>query len=260
MTDLPTGTVTFLFTDLEGSTRLWQEHPDAMKTALARHDEILGDAVAAHDGHIVKTTGDGVHAVFASAHDALHAAVSAQRAFSDESWATPDPLKVRMGLHTGEAEHRDGDYYGTATNRAARLMSVAHGGQILVSLSTEELLSDEMRDGLALIDLGEHRLRDLSRPDRVFQVRAPGLPAEFPPIRTLDAFPGNLPVQLTSFVGRRDELAELGAILRDARLVTITGTGGVGKTRIAVQLAAELLQRFPDGAWLCELAAASDDE
>jgi predicted ATPase/class 3 adenylate cyclase len=258
MSDLPTGTVTFLFTDLEGSTRLWQDHPEAMRGALARHDEILRDAVAAHDGHVVKTTGDGIHAVFASAHHALDAAVRAQHALGSERWTTPDPLKVRMGLHTGEAEHRNGDYYGTATNRAARLMSVAHGGQILVSLSTEELLSDDEREGITLVDLGEHRLRDLSRPDRVFQVRAPGLVVDFPPIRSLDAFPGNLPVQLSSFVGRRDELVALAAILRDARLVTITGTGGVGKTRLAVQLAAEILQRFPDGAWLCELAAASD--
>jgi predicted ATPase/class 3 adenylate cyclase len=260
MASLPTGTVTFLFTDLEGSTRLWEEHPEAMKSALARHDEILRDAISAHDGFVVKATGDGVHAVFASAHDALDAAVDAQHVLGVESWPMVDPLKVRMGLHSGEAEHRDGDYFGTSTNRAARLMSVAHGGQVLVSLSTAELLSDDVRDGVTLVDLGEHRLRDLARADRVFQVSAPGLTAEFPPIRTLDAFPGNLPVSLTSFVGRRDELAQLGGILRDARLVTITGTGGVGKTRVAVQLAAELLQRFPDGAWLCELAAAGDPE
>jgi len=260
MADLPTGTVTFLFTDLEGSTRLWEQHRDAMKSALARHDDILRQAVESHDGHIVKSTGDGIHAVFASAHSALDAAVLAQRGLDAEAWITPDPLKVRMGLHTGEAEHRDGDYFGTATNRAARLMSVAHGGQILVSLSTEELLSDGAREGITLVDLGEHRLRDLSRPDRVFQIRATGLATDFPPIRSLDAFPGNLPVQLTSFVGRHDELVELGTLLRDVRLVTVTGTGGVGKTRLAVQLAAELLQRFPDGAWLCELAAASDGE
>jgi predicted ATPase/class 3 adenylate cyclase len=260
MSELPTGTVTFLFTDLEASTRLWEEHPEAMKLALARHDEILRDAITAHQGHVVKSTGDGVHAVFASAHDALDAAVDAQRALGAESWPMVDPVRVRMGLHSGEGEHRDGDYFGTSTNRAARLMSVAHGGQVLVSLSTAELLSDDVRSGVTLVDLGEHRLRDLSRADRVFQVGAPGLAAEFPPIRSLDAFPGNLPVQLTSFVGRHDELVQLGGILRDARLVTITGTGGVGKTRVAVQLAAELLQRFPDGAWLCELAAAGDPE
>jgi class 3 adenylate cyclase len=181
-----------------------------MKSALARHDEILRDAISAHYGFVVKTTGDGVHAVFASAHDALAAAVDAQHALGAESWPMVDPVRVRMGLHSGEAEHRDGDYFGTSTNRAARLMSVAHGGQVLVSLSTAELLSDDVRDGVTLVDLGEHRLRDLSRADRVFQVGAPGLMAEFAPIRSLDAFPGNLPVQLTSFVGRHDELAQQG--------------------------------------------------
>jgi predicted ATPase/class 3 adenylate cyclase len=260
VSDLPAGTVTFLFTDVEASTRLWEEYPEAMKGAMARHDEILRDAVTAHKGYVVKATGDGVHAVFASAYNALDAAVVAQRGLEAESWGMVDPVKVRMGLHTGEAEHRDGDYFGTSTNRAARLMSVAHGRQILVSLSTAELLSDDLPAGVALVDLGEHRLRDLSRADRVFQVGAPGLAAEFPPIRSLDAYPGNLPVQLTSFVGRSDELVRLGMILREARLVTITGTGGVGKTRVAVQLAAELLQRFPHGAWLCELAAAGDPE
>ena len=256
--ELPSGTVTFLFTDIEGSTRLWERYPDAMQSALAGHDEILHDSVAAHGGQIVKTTGDGIHAVFASARDAVEAAVTAQRALATADWKTDEPLTVRMGVHTGEAESRDGDYYGSALNRAARLMSVAHGGQILVSLSTEELLSDD-RGEIRLVDLGEHRLRDLSRPERVFQVGAPGLAADFPPIRSLNAFPGNLPVQLSSFVGRQDELVQLAGILRDARLVTVTGTGGVGKTRLAVKLAAELGERSPDGAWLCELAAASDN-
>jgi predicted ATPase/class 3 adenylate cyclase len=260
MAELPSGTVTFLFTDLEGSTRLWEQFPEEMRSALARHDAILRSSVAERGGAIVKSTGDGIHAVFASAHDGLKAAVGAQRALSAESWPVATPIRVRMGLHSGEAEHRDGDYYGTATNRAARLMSVAHGGQVLVSLSTEELLSDDLPEGVGLADVGEHRLRDLSRPERVFQVIAEGLGREFPPIRSLDAYPGNLPVQLTSFVGRHDELVALGRLLREVRLVTVTGTGGVGKTRLAVQLAAEVLQRFPDGAWMCELAAASDDE
>ena len=188
----------------------------------------------------------------------MDAAVAAQHGCCRRSWGTDEPLKVRMGVHTGEAELRDGDYYGTALNRAARLMSVAHGEQILVSLSAAELVADDLPDGLALVDLGEQRLRDLSRPERIFQVVAATLPSEFPAIRTLDAFPGNLPLQVTSFVGRRDELVELSKVLHDARMVTITGTGGVGKTRVAVQLAAELLQRFPDGAWLFELAAVTD--
>jgi predicted ATPase/class 3 adenylate cyclase len=247
-----------LFTDLEGSTRLWDAYPKAMRQALARHDEILRTSVQQHAGHLVKTTGDGVHAVFATARDAMEAALAAQHDLLSAVWETDEPLKVRMGVHTGEAELRDGDYYGTALNRAARLMSVAHGEQILVSLSAAELVSDDLPDGLALIDLGEQRLRDLSRPERIFQVIAATLPSEFPAIRTVDAFPGNLPLQVTSFVGRRDELGELSKVLRDARMVTITGTGGVGKTRVAVQLAAELLQRFPDGAWLFELAAVTD--
>src|SRR2546421_419341 len=142
MAELPTGTVTFLFTDLEGSTRLWEEHPEAMKGALARHDEILRDAVDANGGHMVKTTGDGMHAVFSTAVDGVRAAVAAQAQLSDEPWQLPDRLRVRMGVHTGEAEHRDGDYFGTATNRAARLMSAANGGQVLVSLATEELVRD----------------------------------------------------------------------------------------------------------------------
>jgi predicted ATPase/class 3 adenylate cyclase len=260
MAELPSGTVTFLFTDLEGSSRLWEQYPEAMKPALARHDEILREVIAAHRGHVVKTTGDGFHGVFSAARDALEAAVTGQRALVSAHWATGESLKVRIGLHSGEAESRDGDYYGAAANRAARLMSVAHGGQILVSLSTEELVSDALPEGVALVDLGEQRLRDLSRPERIFQVAAASLPVAFPAIRTVDAFPGNLPLEVTSFVGRREELVELSGVLRDSRMVTLTGTGGVGKTRLGVQLAAELLQRFPDGAWFFELGAVTDAE
>ena len=255
---LPTGTVTFLFTDLEGSTRLWEEHPEAMKSALAQHDSILRDAVEAHSGHVVKTTGDGVHAVFAEPLRAIGAAVAGQRALADAS--TEPPLRVRMGIHTGPAELRDGDYYGSAVNRAARVMSAAHGGQIVVSLATEELVRDHLPDGNEVMDLGEHRLRDLSRPERLFQVAAPGLESDLPPLRSLEAFPSNLPAQLTSFVGREEDLSGIATALRDARLVTITGVGGVGKTRLAIQVAAEVLPRFPDGAWLCELAVADDRE
>jgi len=155
VSDLPTGTVTFLFTDLEGSTRLWEEHPQAMRAALARHDKILRDSVEKHDGHVVKTTGDGIHAAFATAHDAVAAAVKAQEALASEEWTLPVPLRVRMGAHSGETEYRDGDYYGTAPNRAARLMSVAHGGQVIVSLATGELIHDTLPDGVTLVDLGE---------------------------------------------------------------------------------------------------------
>ncbi|HEY7104911.1 MAG TPA: adenylate/guanylate cyclase domain-containing protein [Acidimicrobiia bacterium] len=258
MGPLPSGTVTFLFTDLEGSTRLWESHPTAMHGALARHDELLREAVAAHDGAVVKTTGDGVHAAFATAHDAVEAAIDAQRALAAEDWPETGPLRVRMGVHTGEAQHRDGDYYGTALNRAARVMSIAHGGQLVVSDATERLLSDNAAS-YDVLDLGEHRLRDLAEATRVYQINARGLAAAFPPLRSLDAFPGNLPLQLTTFVGRDEETAAIGKMLDTSRLVTLTGVGGVGKTRLALQVAADVLPAFPDGAWLCELAAASDD-
>jgi predicted ATPase/class 3 adenylate cyclase len=252
--------VTFLFTDLEGSTRLWEEHPEAMRTALARHDEILRNAVDGHGGHVVKTTGDGLHAAFATAHDAIRASIDAQRSLSDADWGSIGNLGVRMGVHTGEAELRDDDYYGTAVNRAARVSAAAHGGQVLVSHATEELVRDGLGSDVTLIDHGEHRLRDLSRPERLYQLGAPDLRDEFPPIRSLDAYPGNLPSQFTSFVGRDRELSSLAKALDESHLVTLTGVGGVGKTRLATQLAAEVLPRFADGAWFCELAAADDED
>jgi predicted ATPase/class 3 adenylate cyclase len=260
MTDLPAGTVTFLFTDLEGSTRLWQEHPDAMKDALARHDAILNDALELHHGHVVKTTGDGVHAVFVNPSDAIDAAIAAQVGLGEESWGATGALRVRMGIHSGVAELRGADYYGTAVNKAARVMSVAHGGQVVVSLATEELVRDALGDEVALLDLGEHRLRDLARAERLFQVTAPGLQPEFAALRSLEAFPGNLPLQVSSFVGRELELNRVADALHDARVVTLTGVGGVGKTRLALQVAAELLPEFRDGAWLLELAPVRDPD
>jgi predicted ATPase/class 3 adenylate cyclase len=257
--DLPTGTVTFLFTDLEGSTRMWEEYPDAMGDALARHDEILREAVADHGGAIVKTTGDGVHAVFRSARAGIDAALDAQRRLQAADWATPVPLLVRMGLNSGEAELRDGDYYGQSVNRAARIMAAAHGGQVAISQTTAQLLEDSLPPGVTLVDLGEHRLRDLARTEHVFQVQHPDLPAEFPPLRSLDAYPSNLPAQRTSFVGRDEDVDAVAAQLRQHRVVTITGVGGVGKSRLAIQVAATILPRFPDGAWLCELASITDE-
>ncbi|HXY91985.1 MAG TPA: adenylate/guanylate cyclase domain-containing protein, partial [Acidimicrobiia bacterium] len=241
MAELPSGTVTFLFTDLEGSTRLWEDHPEAMHGALARHDEILRAAIAVHDGHVVKTTGDGVHAAFAEAPAAVLAARDAQLALAAEPWAATGPLKVRMGVHTGHAEARDGDYYGSSVNRAARLMSAANGGQVVVSLTTEELVRDELSDGVALRDLGEQRLRDLSRPEHTYQLVAPGLEEAFASLRSLDAYPSNLPQQVTSFVGRQREQAEIAQALESSRVVTVTGVGGVGKTRLATQVAADVL-------------------
>jgi GTP cyclohydrolase II len=242
--ELPSGTVTFLFTDLEVSTRLWEQEPDAMRGALARHDLILRDAVAAHEGHVVKGTGDGIHAAFATADAAVAAAIDAQIALNNEPWAVSEPLRVRTGIHTGVAELRDGDYFGPSVNRAARLMSAAHGGQIVVSLVTEELVRDALPADTELRQLGEHRLRDVGRPEDVFQVCHPRLRADFPPLRSLEHLPGKLPVFLTSFVGRDRELDSVRDALAQARIVTLIGVGGVGKTRLALQVAADAVMRF----------------
>ena len=257
---LPSGTVTFLFTDIEGSTRLWDEHPNAMRDALARHDELMRSAIESHGGHVVKTTGDGFHAVFAAAAAAIEAAIAAQLALSGATWDIAGPVRVRMGLHTGVASLRDGDYFGGALNRAARLMAVAHGGQIVCSQTTADLARDDLPEVVNLLDLGEHRLRDLSRPERVFQVRGPGLMSSFAALASVDAFPGNLPLQVSSFIGREREIDRVVATLGEVRVVTLTGVGGVGKTRLALQVAAELLPRFREGAWLCELGAIRDPE
>ncbi len=243
--EAPSGTVTFLFTDVEGSTRLWEAVPEAMRLALARHDELLRAAIEAHGGRVFSTGGDGFAVAFQRAGDASRAAVDAQAALAVEEWPEGAPIRVRMGLHTGEAEERGGDYFGPDVNRASRLMGVAHGGQVVCSSVTAELLR-----GVELTDLGEHRLRDLSGSQRVVQVGR----GAFPPLRAIDAFPSNLPAQLGVFVGRGDEIDEVRDALALSRVVTLTGVGGVGKTRLAVQAAAELLPGFRDGAWLVELA------
>jgi predicted ATPase/class 3 adenylate cyclase/tetratricopeptide (TPR) repeat protein len=260
--ELPSGTVTFLFTDLVGSSRMWEEHPEAMKGALARHDAILRDAVEGHDGQVVKATGDGVHAAFGRPQDAVAAALEAQRALDAERWAETGPLRVRMGLHTGTAETRAGDYFGPALNRAARLAASAHGGQVVVSEATVGVVRDVLPVGVGLDDLGEQRLRDLTRPERVFQLVHADLPREFPPLRSLEAVPGNLPVQVTSFVGRDQDSERVAATLEQARVVTLTGVGGVGKTRLALHVAGmtSMSARHRDGCWLCELGAVRDPE
>ena len=244
VSELPSGTVTFLFTDVEGSTRLWEEHPEAMQSALSRHDELVRGAIESYAGRVVKTTGDGFHAAFATARDALDAALVAQLALTDESWPGTGPIRVRMGIHTGEAQHRDGDYYGPALNRAARIMSVGN--------ATEQLLRDALPDGCALWSLGVVRLRGMDRPEMLFQVTHPGLRLEFPALVSVDANAGNLPAQLTSFVGRVAELAELARMIDETRL-SLNGVGGCGKTRLALELADRVADRYAGGAWLVEL-------
>jgi predicted ATPase len=236
--------VTFLFTDIEGSTRRWEADADAMRAALSKHDQALQTAVESHDGYIFSHTGDGVVAAFASPRSAVDAAVEAQRALE---------LPVRMGLATGEAELREGDYFGTVLNRAARVMAAGHGGQILVADSTAGLLS-----GVDLLDLGPRRLRDVPIPVGVFQVRSAGLRLEFPPLRALDTAPGNLRPATTTLIGRESEVDGIKTGVMAHRLVTLTGVGGVGKTRLALEVAAQLADEFPDGVWLFELAAVAD--
>jgi predicted ATPase len=236
--------VTFLFTDVEGSTRRWEADADEMRIALAAHDEVLRQAIEGHGGWLFKHTGDGVCAAFASPRSGVDAAMAAQRALE---------LPVRMGLATGEAELRGGDYFGAVLNRAARVMAAGHGGQILLAESTAALLT-----GVDLVDLGPRRLRDLPTAVGVFQVRAAGLQADFPALRALDASPGNLRAATTSFIGRESQVAELHAAVKAHRLVTLTGVGGVGKTRLALEVAARLADEFPDGVWFFELAAVTD--
>jgi predicted ATPase/class 3 adenylate cyclase len=257
---LPTGTVTFLFSDVEGSTQRWQAYPEAMRAALARHDELARAAVSRHGGYVFKMVGDGFCAAFASPQEALGAAIDVQRALAKEDFSAVGGLRARMGLHTGAAEERDADYFGPAVNRVARLMSVGSGGQVLLSNITYELVRDDPREDVAFADLGPHRLKDLAHPEHVWQVNIQDLPSDFPPLRSLDAFPNNLPTHVTSFHGREQDLEELKGHLAEHRLVTLFGAGGVGKTRLAAQAGAELLERFPDGVWIADLAPITDPD
>jgi predicted ATPase/class 3 adenylate cyclase len=257
---LPSGTVTFLFTDLEDSTPLWDQYPEAMRSALVRHDALLRAAVEDHDGVVVKGTGDGLHAAFPTAHAAITAAVAAQHTLGHEKWEQEASLRVRMGVHSGEAEPRDGDYFGSVLNRAARLMSVAHGGQIVCSRTTADLVRDSLDSGVTLKDLGDHKLRGFARVERIFEVCAPGLESDFPALRTENRAPGNLPRQITTFVGRAVEIELIGSLVATHAVVTLTGVGGVGKTRLALEVADSVCSAFPDGAWLCELAPIVDPD
>jgi len=247
----PTGTLTFLFTDIEGSTKMWESNVPAMQVALARHDEILRGATEQHGGYVFKTVGDAFCCAFRTAPDALEATLEIQRRLLSSEWEGTGPLRVRMALHTGAAEERDGDYFGPPLNRVARLMSTAHGGQVLLSLPAQELVRDQLPAETTLRDLGEHRLKDLFRPERVFQLLATGLPSEFPTLRTLEAYRNNLPLQPTPLIGREKEVLEVCGFLRghETRLLTLTGPGGIGKTRLALQAAADLLDYFPDGTF-----------
>jgi predicted ATPase/class 3 adenylate cyclase len=251
-------TFTFLFTDIESSTQLWEEHPESMRAALPQHDAILRQAIERHGGMVFKTFGDQFCAVFTTAPEAATAAVTAQRALQREAWDAIGPLRVRMALHSGAADEREGDYYGPTLNRVARLLQTGHGGQILLSRATHELVCDHLPEGTGLRDLGEHRFRDIARSEHVLQLLIPGLPTDFPPLRSLEAFVHNLPAQLTSFIGRQQEIARIRQILPTTRLLTVTGTGGCGKTRLALQVAADLVEEFAHGVWCIELAALSD--
>jgi len=258
----PSGTVTLLFTDIVGSTQLWETQPEAMAVALARHQEVVRAAVEDADGFVFKTVGDAFCAAFWRPGDGVRAAIGAQRALAAETWPESVVVRVRMGLHTGVCEERDGDYYGPTVNRTARLSAAAHGGQTVVSRATVEVVRDTLPDGVVLRDLGEHRLKDLGRPEHVFQIDAEGLGTEFPPLRSLDnrALRNNLPIQLTSFIGREQELADVRGLVARSRLVTLTGAGGSGKTRLALQVAAELADETHDGVWIVDLAPLSEPE
>ena len=251
---LPTGNLTFLFTDIEGSTRLWEISSAWMGPALALHDRIMREAVSTHHGLVFKTVGDAFCVVFNAAPDAVAAAAAAQRRLVLADWEGSPPLKVRMAIHTGVAELREADYFGSTLNRVARILAAGHGGQTLLSLVTRELVQDRLAAGLALRDLGENRLKDLARPERIFELALDGATHQFPPLRSLEQFPHNLPVQLTSFIGREKELAEVRQHLEHTHLLTLIGPGGTGKTRLSLQIAAELVEHYPAGVWLVEFA------
>ncbi|MGA8325550.1 MAG: adenylate/guanylate cyclase domain-containing protein, partial [Candidatus Cybelea sp.] len=255
---IPTGTVTLLFTDIEGSTQRWEERGEAMAQALRRHDELLRGVIESHGGHVFKTVGDAFCATFWRAADAVAAAIDAQCVFGVEGWRAIGGLHVRMAMHSGVTHERDGDYFGPVVNRVARLLATAHGGQVVLSGATALLLRDLMPERAQLYDLGEHRLADLAEPEHVWQLVAPGLAETFPPLRSLESCWSNLPRQLTPLIGRDEVLAEIEPLIHKHALVTLVGTGGVGKTRVALQAGADSLDVSGDGVWLVELASASD--
>jgi class 3 adenylate cyclase len=259
MADLPHGTVTFLFTDIEGSTRMWEQYPAAMPAALARHNQIIVEAVAVHGGHVFQTIGDAYWTVFGVADAALAAALDAQLALHRELWAT-SPLRARMALHRGAATPYNGGYVGPTVSKLAVLIATGYGGQTLLSQTAAEALAGRLPNGVSLRDLGEHRLKELPQPERIYQLLAPDLPDQFPPLKTLDLRRNNLPASPESLTDREQELAALLALLRrpDIRLLTLTGPAGVGKTALGLQLAHALLDEYDDGVWLIPLAEVSN--
>ena len=259
--ELPAGTLTFLLTDIEGSTRLWEIEPEAMERALQRHDRLLAEVIGSHGGTVITSRGEGdsLFAVFHSAVSAVEAAGACQLRLKDQVWGTGSGFQVRMGLHTGEVRVRGGDHLDyTPINRWARVRAAGHGGQVLLTKTTRDLVDGRLGGGFGLKRLGEFRLRDLAEPELIFQLTHAELPVDFPPIHTVAERLGNLPLQVSSFIGRTRELDQVAAVLGEARVVTLTGAGGVGKTRLALQAAGQVAPRFGDGAWLCELAPVRD--
>lgn len=263
MNNLPSGTVTFLFTDIEGSTKLAQEHPDTWESLQKRHHAILQSAIDSHNGYVFQVIGDAFCAAFHNAGDALRAAIKAQIDLYTENWGA-SPVKVRMGIHSGKAEIQEsGQYIGyTALSRVQRVTSAGHGGQALLSQAAQELVRDDLPEDVSLRDMGERRLKDLIYPEHLYQVEIPGLPTDFPTLKTLDLKLNNLPNQMTPFVGREREIAAVSGLLRNphVRLVTLTGAGGTGKTRLSLQVAADLLDEYEHGVWFVELASITDPE
>lgn len=257
---MPAGTVTFLFTDIEESTRHWDSNREGMSYALRRHDKLIRSAVKKYGGYIFKTVGDAFCVAFDSAPDAVAAALEAQRAIKAEDFDGVGGLRVRMALHAGDCELRDGDYFGPALNRTSRLMDLAHGEQILISCATADLVADHLPEGTALKDLGTHRLKDLTHAERVHQLVAPDLRSTFPALHSEQPQPHNLPLQMTSFIGRQSEIAAVTELLEKRRLVTLVGSGGVGKTRLALQVAGEVLLQYPDGISFVDLAPVRDPQ
>lgn len=260
MTELPTGTVTFLFTDIEGSTRLAQELGDGWPPLLERHRHIARAGWAEQNGVEIGTEGDSFFVVFGSAPQAVASAVAVQRGLTAEAWPASAAIRVRMGLHSGEGLISGGSYVGLDVHRAARISSAGSGGQVLLSATTHALVEGSLPPGVFLREMGEHRLKDLSRPERIWELAIDGLPSDFPPLHTLNAVPNNLPTQLTSFLGRQQEIAEASKLLLDGRLLTLTGPGGTGKTRLSLQIAADASDRFPDGIYFVPLGTISQSD